>query len=687
MPSSRRAFLKTFLSGTGCFAAAAAFPFAPSEPARPNGDADVHFPQGVASGDPTPDSILLWTRVQRADAPTEHPVPLVVQVSRRHDFGTVLAERALTVTAASDHTARVFVHDLPSDSVLFYRFLAGDGAAASRRGRTRTAPSPDADRPVRFAYASCQAYEAGYYGVYRTLISEDKEAPPEEKLDFVLHLGDFIYEGLGYGDARSVPPFPSGGQHGEGTPHAKTANDYRHLYRTYLSDPHLQAARARWPFLHVWDDHEFTNDAWQSAATYDSGADSAQSRKVAANRAWFEYIPARLSDHEGDEGGTSHAQDFRPAEVTDAPLDASDRTGLVDEPNNRAAVESMSIYRNFQWGRHLELVLTDGRSYRTPHPVPPEINQKLSGSDRYLTPLKAVEVFDAGRTYDDGHPPETIEIGDQTIPNVRRESAPGSMLGDRQKEWWKNTVARSTATWTVWGHGVPLMPMRIDLGAVDPDAQTVVMTTDTWDGYLTERRELLSFVQDADTRLVSLSGDNHNSFAGLLHPTFESAGETPIGAEFSVCGISSPSLFRAFVQAMSDDSPLRPLIAFDGRPVDLDVEQVEALNLTFLDGAKASATAARTGNLDQAKEAGGGPNDHLSYVDSNAYGIGRVTVDARGVDVELITTPPPVTPQRERELEVTRRAHFTLRPASGSGTVALEGPEIEGEPPFPFWSK
>ncbi|WP_118831397.1 alkaline phosphatase D family protein [Salinibacter ruber] len=312
MPSSRRAFLKTFLSGTGCFAAAAAFPFAPSEPARPNGDADVHFPQGVASGDPTPDSILLWTRVQRADAPTEHPLPLVVQVSRRHDFSTVLAERALTVTAASDHTARVFVHDLPSDSVLFYRFLAGDGAAASRRGRTRTAPSPDADRPVRFAYASCQAYEAGYYGVYRTLISEDKEAPPEEKLDFVLHLGDFIYEGLGYGDARSVPPFPSGGQHGEGTPHAKTANDYRHLYRTYLSDPHLQAARARWPFLHVWDDHEFTNDAWQSAATYDSGADSAQSRKVAANRAWFEYIPARLSDHEGDEGGTSHAQDFPP---------------------------------------------------------------------------------------------------------------------------------------------------------------------------------------------------------------------------------------------------------------------------------------------------------------------------------------------------------------------------------------
>lgn len=195
------------------------------------------------------------------------------------------------------------------------------------------APSPDADRPVRFAYASCQAYEAGYYGVYRTLINEDKEAPPEENLDFVLHLGDFIYEGLGYGDAQSVPPFPSGGQHGEDTPHAKTANDYRHLCRTYLSDPHLQAARARWPFLHVWDDHEFTNDAWQSAATYDSEADSAQSRKGAANRAWFEYIPARLSDHEGDEGGTSHAQDFRPAEVTDGPLDASDRTGLVDELN------------------------------------------------------------------------------------------------------------------------------------------------------------------------------------------------------------------------------------------------------------------------------------------------------------------------------------------------------------------
>ncbi|WP_022836833.1 alkaline phosphatase D family protein [Salisaeta longa] len=681
MSTNRRSFLKTFLRGAGCFAVSVAVPFRPLHAARPRPNPAHHFPQGVASGDPTPDSILLWTRVQRTEPPpTQRPVPLTVQISRTADFQTVLAERRVTATAASDHTVRVFVHGLPTDTVLYYRFLAPDGTP-SRRGRTRTAPAPTADRPVHLAFASCQAYEAGYYGIYRTLIREDEAAPPEEQIDFVLHLGDFIYEGLGYGGARSVSPFPAGGRHGDGTWHAETVDDYRHLYRTYLSDPDLQAARARWPFVQVWDDHEFTNDAWQSASTYDAGDEPAQARKVAANQAWFEYIPARLSEHEGSPAAPSQADDFRSAAVRNAPLDATDRTGLVNEPNNRAAVGSMTIYRNFRWGQHLELVLTDGRSYRTPHPVPPPLNQQLAGSDRYLTPLDVVEVFDAGRAYNNGTPPETVTVGEQEIPNTRRTAAPGSMLGARQKAWWKQVVRESTATWTVWGHGVPLMPMRLDLDAVDPNAQTVVMTTDTWDGYLTERRELLAFAKEAGTPLVSLSGDNHNSFAGQLYPSFAGDGAAPMGTEFSICGVSSPSLYRAFAQALPEDSPLRPLVTFDDPSAG---EAVEALNLTFLYGAKASAVAARTGNLAQAKTAGSRLNDHLAYVDSNAYGIGRATVHGEGVDVELLTTPPPTTPPGDDGIAVVRRARFTTTKAGDGAAVALQGPTIDGPAPFPL---
>ncbi len=124
------------------------------------------------------------------------------------------------------------------------------------------------------------------------------------------------------------------------------------------------------------------------------------------------------------------------------------------------------------------------------------------------------------------------------------------------------------------------------------------MATDACDGHLAERREPISSGQDAD--------------------------ETPVGVEFSVRGICSPSLCRAFVQPVPDDSPLRPLRPFDGCPVDLDSEQREALNMTFLDGAKASATAARTGDPDQAKEA--------------------------GIDVGRIATLPPAAPRRGKEL-------------------------------------
>jgi len=654
------------------------------------------FPEGLASGDPLPNAVMLWTRVERVDGATpegrtEAGVPLNLQVSEDESFSTVIVDRTVNAPGSSDGTVRVFVRNLTPRTTYYYRFVAPDGTRPSFTGRTRTAPARTDDVTVRIAVASCQAYEAGNYGAYRWLIEEDASTR-ERSIDVVLHLGDFIYEALGYGTARSAPDFPDGGSHGDdgSQRHAKTLADYRHLYKTYLSDPDLQEARARFPFVNIWDDHEFTNDAWQSAATYDAGREPAQERKVAANRAWFEFIPAVLSDHPGSAGQTSQAQDYKDTPVENSALPAIATEGLHPEPNNRSAIESLTIYRSFRWGKHLELTLTDTRSYRSAHPVPPEINRRIAGTDRYLTPLSVVEVFDAGRTYDDGRPPATVSVGDREVPNARRHHPPGTMLGRRQKSWWKSTMKSSDATWKVWGHSVPTLPMRLDLDAVDPDAETVVFTTDTWDGYLTERAELMAFLDDNRIRnVVSLSGDNHNSFAGVAcrqydHENADAAAADAVGAEFSVCGISSPSVFQALVQAVDADSALRPLITHDARGAGGN-EYEETLNLTFLHGAKAAAAAAKTGRLEDAMSvANDAQNPHLRYVDSNAYGLAIVTVDGDAVDADFVTIPPPTEVPRTTTPDPLRRTRFHLPTRTPGEPVDLQGPEVSGHPPFPL---
>src|SRR5690606_25970039 len=127
----------------------------------------------------------------------------------------------------------------------------------------------------------------------------------------------------------------------------------------------LQAARARFPFVHTWDDHEFTNDAWQAHDTYFGDGAPAQKRKLAANRAWFEFIPAVLSRASSFHGIASPAQDFRNAAVTDAPLAEHDDDFLYDGDSLKA-VSSLTIYRTLRWGAMLDLVVTDLRSYRSP---------------------------------------------------------------------------------------------------------------------------------------------------------------------------------------------------------------------------------------------------------------------------------------------------------------------------------
>ena len=147
------------------------------------------FPEGVASGDPGPDSVLLWTR--RPFEKGERQM-LTVEVAEDERFRRVVAKAQAPVSPVSDWTARVLVGGLKPARVYWYRFTDSDGGG-SRIGRTMTAPRPDDTRAVNFAFVSCQSVNEGKLNGYRRMIFEDERARPEEQLGFVLHLGDFIY--------------------------------------------------------------------------------------------------------------------------------------------------------------------------------------------------------------------------------------------------------------------------------------------------------------------------------------------------------------------------------------------------------------------------------------------------------------------------------------------------------------
>ena len=182
---------------------------------------------------------------------------------------------------------------------------------------------------------------------------------------------------------------------------------------------------------------------------------------------------------------------------------------------------------------------------------------------------------------------------------------------------------------------------------------------------------------------ISLAGDNHNSFAGILSPDFEQAEPEIVGAEFSVCGISSTSVFAALVSIIEDDNPLRPLVTFDGRLHGGSEQHVQNLNTTFLWGSKAAAAAAQTGSSETAlQQRNPMQNPHLRYVDSNAYGIGIVKIDDRSVRNEFITLAPPIASSNSGS--VLRNTHLEFPAFNATQKQDLKITRIEGQKPFPL---
>lgn len=278
--------------------------------------ADTPFTLGVASGDPEPDGVVLWTRL--ATQPLQPDgglgrarIEVRWEVAEDEGLRRVVASGRAAAVAEAGHSVHVEVAGLKPDRPYWYRFTAA--GHASPVGRTRTAPAPGADvRRLKIAYGSCQKYEAGYWSAYDALVADDP--------DLVLFLGDYIYEGAPTtkGVRRHVGPQPV------------DLAGYRLRYASYKADPKLQAAHAVAPWVVTWDDHEVVNDYGGEGDAAGTDPVTFLRRRAAAYQVFYENMPVRR--------------------------------------RSRPVGPQMLLYRSLDWGRLAQVQMLDTRQYR-PHPT------------------------------------------------------------------------------------------------------------------------------------------------------------------------------------------------------------------------------------------------------------------------------------------------------------------------------
>lgn len=244
------------------------------DPLKDPGDAP--FYHGVASGDPLPDAVIIWTRV----TPPHHmgTIDVLWETSVSSDFSVVHSSGKVQTDLTKDYTVKVDVSGLAAGTQYFYRFQAL--GQYSILGTTKTAPAEA--RELKFAVVSCSNYEWGYFNSYQSIADRSD-------LDAVFHLGDYIYEyGPGrYGDTTLQRINLPGHE-------IISLDDYRTRYSQYRLDKNLKAAHASLPFINIWDDHEIANDSYKTGAqNHQDDEGPYETRKQAAVQAFYEWMPIR----------------------------------------------------------------------------------------------------------------------------------------------------------------------------------------------------------------------------------------------------------------------------------------------------------------------------------------------------------------------------------------------------------
>lgn len=679
---------RKFLSAAAAAGAATAWGSAQASPSKLKWtERRDLFPEGVASGDPQGDSVILWSR--RPPGPDGKPVRLTVEVAEDPGFRRVVVAAPAPSSADADWTVRVMVGGLKPSREYWYRFTGTDGFG-SRIGRTTTAPAADDPREVRFAFVSCQNANQGAMNAYRRMIFEDERAPPEGRLDFVMHLGDFIYEIVWYPEdrpqgmydrrLRDIVRYPHGARF-QDMHLPTTLDDYRAVYRAYLRDPDLQDARARFAFVNMWDNHEFSWRGYQGIEKFGKDVVWGQTRKVAANQAWFEYQPARVK-----QAGT--LQQFVGPKVVDAPVTVFDDHGMGQEPNNLAAVESLTGYRALRFGQHVEIILTDQHSYRSDDPLDGPQGKAFDLADfPDFVPMEVTKILDGGRAYAEGHPPATIKLGDKAIPNFRRDAPPVTMLGVKQKAWFFETLKASKATWKVWGATNGTLEMRADFQNLPADLTKAAWPGagyadgggGDWSGCYAERAEVYDFVRDHGiTGFATVAGDRHSFWAGLAAKALPPQAFEPVGVAFITGSISAPGMVEAISHSLPKDLPLRALYLRDIA----DGPPEPTVNMLMRHGVKATLEYARSGDVVRARALSNPDlSPHLSFVDMGGHGYSVVRASADAFETEFVAIPRPL--ERSATPDggpLAYRVVHRARPWKAGERPRLEQEVLDGDP-------
>jgi alkaline phosphatase D len=353
---------------------------------------------------------------------------------------------------------------------------------------------------------------------------------------------------------------------------AFTLADYRTLYKTYRSDANLKEVHRLYPFIIIWDDHEFSDDCWQDHSTYFNELDPRTNtftdekntpRRNAADQAFFEFQPVDVPFHP-----------------------------TAGFPND------IRIYRQLNWGKHADLFMTDERYYRSDHVVPEGPVNLAVGK-----PLANTSYGSRYIVRKDGFDPLEASVRP-------------TMLGAEQKAWVVSAISTSTATWKVWGNEVQMYEMALDLSNFPlippPLNYRIYVDCDQWDGYRTERSEILAALQSANVdNLLVCTGDIHSFWAAELYADFAAPTPKPVGVEYVTAGLSSASLLAVLPTEFIANSPLSPF------------------------------AGAITDNVDKALLA---TNPHLKFADANAYGFMMVRLDAAAALVTFVYVADPTNP-------------------------------------------
>jgi phosphodiesterase/alkaline phosphatase D-like protein len=516
----------------------------------------IRFAHGVASGDPYADSVILWTRISPA-AGFVGSQNVQWEIASSADFAPVSIQGSgsFTTSSARDWTVKVEAAGLRADTTYFYRFRAEDGVSSV--GQTKTLPV--GSDPVRLAVLSCANFPAAQqFDAYARAAVINSANP----YDAWLQVGDYIYEygPGGYGTAEDA----AGSRGFLPNREILSLDDYRQRYAQYHTDPGLQALRAAAPLIAIWDDHETANDSWQGGAENHQSATEGDwiARRDAALKAYYEWIPIR-------EPGLRQLSDGATAS---SPLTQGYRSFSFGEVLALHMLETRLTARDEQLEypdaaavqARIGAILADPAlvaSYATKAGIaPPTSAEAIPAFATALAPLVSQELV--------------IAIVQKAWGDPNRD-----LIGDTQMAWLQQQLASSSAAWQMLGQQVLMQSMAVPtellLNAGNPalldkyagplqklatgtpfaslppaeqalfaEAGKIPYNLDAWDGYGVERETILQTALALGKRLISLAGDTHNAWAGVLDTM--SAGSKPAGkvagVEFATPGVTSPGL-------------------------------------------------------------------------------------------------------------------------------------------------